>query len=378
MNHEDQVKWEIPDAYTGGRSNSVARPPVFMTSISSVLTPFEGKIGSAARRVALNQDMEIGDGRAKLGDLVVVEVITVGNVSHELELATGRIITPRAGDVLIGVIGSSRAIARIIAPMPPDGFEIHHGVELDLLNRGAMIGKVVEQIQAGHLTKVRCLGVIKRDGRVVNLKDYCLPFPPQLTPLPPLLIVAGTEMEVGKTEVCCGLIAALNQRGLKVCGAKLTGVAGLRDILRLKDAGAFEVADFVDGGLVNTLTGDNVREATGVLLNYLASLQPNVIVVEIGGSISLGAQILLDYQELRKYFSGIILSAVDVTAAFGGVEALRRFHSLTTDAVGGPVANSEYYRDAVKRVTGVNACDFRHIGQCQAFINTMSARLCIG
>jgi hypothetical protein len=143
----------------------------------------------------------------------------------------------------------------------------------------------------------------------------------------------------------------------------------------LKDAGAYEVGDFVDGGLANTLEGKHVQEAAGVLLNYLTSLSPDVIVVELGGGVVLGANIILDYAELKGYFSAVVVSAEEVTAAFGAVEALKRFHNLSTDAIGGPAANSQYFRHVVKHVTGISAYDFRNRDQAHLFLQTIMTRL---
>lgn len=333
------------------------------------------KVGSVARRVEIDRTMTVGDDFAKLGDLVVFEIVTTGNIINELELTSGRITTPTAGDVVLGAVGSRRAVAKLIATVPTKGLEINRGTELALLSRGGLIGKIDEQIQDGSLTNVRCLGVVKRKGIVANIRDFSVPFSTNWSRLPPLVIVVGTNMEVGKTSVACGLTKAMKKSGLRICGAKLTGIASWRDILRLKDAGAIQVADFVDGGLATTLDGKDVREASGTVLNYLASFDPDVIVAELGGGILLGAPILLGYQELRKNFSAVILAAPDITAAFGGVEALKRFHDLTIDAIGGPVANSVLFRNAVKQFTGVEAYDFRDLAQSSSFLQTISVRL---
>jgi hypothetical protein len=345
-----------------------------LISLAKNIAEIIGKVGSVARRVELTSGMNIDEEHAGLGDLVVFEVVDEGGHSAELELSSGRITTPSRGDIVLGAVGSRRAIAKLISSIPREGLEIYKGKELVLLNRGGLVGKVDELAQKVGLTTVKCLGIVKLEGKVVNIRDFRLPFPSVISKLPPLVVIAGTNMEVGKTEVCCNLIRTMKKSGLRICGAKLTGIASLRDILRLQDAGAFKVADFVDAGLANTLDGKNVRDSAGIVLNYLASLEPDVIIVELGGSIMLGAPVLLSYEELRRHFSSVILATSEVAAAYGGVEVLKRFHGLTVDAIGGPVANTSYFRNAVKKFSGVDAYDFRDPDQTNTFVSEIVGR----
>ena len=55
-----------------------------------------------------------------------------------------------------------------------------------------------------------------------------------------------------KTTAAKRIVRVLKARGLRVGGAKLTGVGRYRDILGMRDAGADFVLDFVDAGLPST------------------------------------------------------------------------------------------------------------------------------
>ena len=60
--------------------------------------------------------------------------------------------------------------------------------------------------------------------------------------------------------------------GLRVAGAKLTGVGRYRDILAMRKAGAFYIADFVDAGLPSTVVPPDEFETA--LLHLCSSSRP--------------------------------------------------------------------------------------------------------
>ena len=68
----------------------------------------------------------------------------------------------------------------------------------------------------------------------------------------PVVALAGTCMEAGKTAAACAVIARMRHRGLTVDAFKATGVSLRRDILAMEDAGARRCAIFTDLGVVTT------------------------------------------------------------------------------------------------------------------------------
>ena len=54
----------------------------------------------------------------------------------------------------------------------------------------------------------------------------------------PVVALAGTCMEAGKTAAACAIVARMRHRGLVVDGFKATGVSLRRDILAIEDSGA--------------------------------------------------------------------------------------------------------------------------------------------
>ena len=72
------------------------------------------------------------------------------------------------------------------------------------------------------------------------------------------MIVAGTCMNSGKTVAATEIIKQAHHAGLKVAGAKMSGVACLRDTLNMQDHGAFVTASFLDCGLPSTVDVDDL------------------------------------------------------------------------------------------------------------------------
>ena len=92
-------------------------------------------------------------------------------------------------------------------------------------------------------------------------------------------------MDAGKTTAACGIVRRLLASGLRVGGAKLTGVGRYRDILQLKDAGADAVFDFVDAGLPSIICPlDEMARALGHVFSLVEEAHFDVLVVEAGAS----------------------------------------------------------------------------------------------
>src|SRR5438552_3434451 len=100
----------------------------------------------------------------------------------------------------------------------------------------------------------------------------------------PVVYVAGTCMNAGKTVAATELVRGLTRGGLRVAAAKLTGVSLMRDALSMLDAGAVAALTFNDVGIASTHAGVTVSTAKGIF-NRLAGTRPDVIVAELGDGI---------------------------------------------------------------------------------------------
>src|SRR5216683_1859989 len=158
------------------------------------------KIGSATSPLALLRCLNVirESAAPRAGDVVVVRVLTDNATYNMLELPTGRLAKVNPGDVLVGVLGRRRALKGFVGDVPAT---IAAGDDLHLLNLGGVIGSC-----SGHHSslndaiKVEVIGLAcNEQGRVLNIGDVALPSRSTLGSSAPLIVIAGTCMNSGKT-----------------------------------------------------------------------------------------------------------------------------------------------------------------------------------
>jgi hypothetical protein len=172
----------------------------------------------------------------------------------------------------------------------------------------------------------------------------------------PVVALAGTCMEAGKTAAACAVIARMRHRGLTVDAFKATGVSLRRDILAMEDAGARQCAIFTDLGVVTT-TRSNGPALTRTMLTELAAGKPDVLVFELGDGIlgTYGVDAILECPDIRAALSGVILSANDPVAAWGGVKLLRERFQIEPCVVTGPATDNQVGVEIIVSQMGVPA-----------------------
>jgi hypothetical protein len=323
------------------------------------------KIGSAASRLNLAKSLTIGEEERKpvVGDVVVVraegESLTYGN----LELADGRLARIARGDILVGVLGNRRALKGFVGEVPA---RIKRGDSLHLLNMGGLVGDC-----RGHHSSlsdaipVELLGyVCDAVGEPVNIGDAAVRPEDSLEPSAPLIVVAGTCMNSGKTVAATEIIKQARNAGFKVAGAKLTGVACLRDTLNMEDHGAFATVSFLDCGLPSTVDVDRLADYAKGLLNGLNQLQPDLIVVELGDGIVGGYSVdsILKDAEIRAATSSFVFCAADYVGVIGGAAVLKEI-GITIDLVAGSVTDSPMGEEFVREHLGLEAGNARRDGR---------------
>jgi hypothetical protein len=172
----------------------------------------------------------------------------------------------------------------------------------------------------------------------------------------PVVALAGTCMEAGKTAAACAVIARMRHRGLTVDAFKATGVSLRRDILAMEDAGARRCAIFTDLGIVTT-TRVNGPALTRTMLTELATGKPDVMVFELGDGLlgTYGVDAILECPDIRASLSAVILSANDPVAAWGGVKLLRERFTIEPCVVTGPATDNQVGVEIITQQMGVAA-----------------------
>ena len=100
----------------------------------------------------------------------------------------------------------------------------------------------------------------------------------------PVIALAGTCMDSGKTAAACAIVGRLRHLGMNVAACKATGVSLRRDVLAMEDAGATDSMIFSDLGVMTT-TAENGPALTRSLLTGLSRNKPDVIVLELGDGL---------------------------------------------------------------------------------------------
>jgi hypothetical protein len=185
----------------------------------------------------------------------------------------------------------------------------------------------------------------------------------------PVVALAGTCMEAGKTAAACAVISRMRHRGLVIDAFKATGVSLRRDILAMEDSGARRSAIFTDLGIVTT-TKINGPALTRTMLTDLSTGKPDVIVFELGDGIlgTYGVDAILECPDIRSALTGVILSANDPVAAWGGVKLLRERFGIEPCVVTGPSTDNQVGVEIITSQLGVAAfnaiTDGAALGDC--------------
>ena len=285
---------------------------------------------------------------AEEGVVVVAEVLNNKSAYNTLELTSGRMAKLGKGDIVAGALGHRKALFGYSGHVPAS---VAPGDVIQMLNIGGVLG-VCDSINPdkGKPFDCRVLGVAlnfpylgERIGVPARVGYKKLDaHAPLDTRGVPVVALAGTCMEAGKTAAACAVIARMRHRGLTVDAFKATGVSLRRDILAMEDAGARHCAIFTDLGIVTT-TRSNGPALTRTMLTELAAGKPDVLVFELGDGIlgTYGVDAILECPDIRAALSGVILSANDPVAAWGGVKLLRERFSIEPCVVTGPATDNQ-------------------------------------
>jgi hypothetical protein len=321
------------------------------------------KVASVTQACGLSHEVRIAtDIPAEEGVVVVVEVLTNKSTYNTLELTSGRMAKVGKGDIVVGALGHRQALFGYSGHVPPS---LKPGDVIQLLNIGGVLG-VCDSVNPdkGKPFDCRVLGVVlhfpylgERIGVPARVGHKRLEPDAKLdTRGVPVVALAGTCMEAGKTAAACAVISRMRHRGLIVDAFKATGVSLRRDILAMEDSGARRSLIFTDLGVVTT-TRANGPALTRTMLTELSAGKPDVIVFELGDGIlgTYGVDAILECPDIRAALTGVILSANDPVAAWGGVKLLRERFGVEPCVVTGPSTDNQVGVDIITKQMGVSA-----------------------
>ena len=322
------------------------------------------KVASVTQARGLGREVRVATENlpAEEGIVVVVEVLNNKSTYNTLELTSGRMAKVGKGDIVVGALGHRKALFGYSGHVPES---IKSGDIVQMLNIGGVLG-ICDSANPdrGKPFDCRVIGVVltfpylgERIGIPARAGYRQLD---QAAALDvhgvPVVALAGTCMEAGKTAAACAIVARMRHRGMVVDAFKATGVSLRRDILAMEDAGARNTMIFTDLGIISTTRAVGPA-LTRTMLTDLSANKPDVLVFELGDGLlgTYGVDSILDCEDIRKVLTAVVLSANDPVAAWGGVKLLReRFH-VDPCVVTGPATDNAVGVDIIQQQMNVSA-----------------------
>ena len=315
------------------------------------------KIASVAQHSNLGHELRLSpDIPCEEGVLVAVRVLNNKTRYNQLELTSGRMATVNQGDVVVGALGHRKALRGYSGHLPTS---LVVGDKIQLLNIGGVLG-ICDSANpdVGPAFDCEVLGTVlhfpylaERIG--VPARAGARQFDPAaalVTNGVPVVALAGTCMDSGKTAAACAIVSRLRHLGFNIAACKATGVSLRRDILAMEDAGASDAMIFSDLGIVTT-TADNGPALTRALLTALAKDAPDAIVLELGDGLigEYGVEAILSDSAIRDALTAVILCANDPVSAWGGARILRESFAIEPAVVTGPATDNAVGVDQIKK-----------------------------
>lgn len=331
--------------------------------MSQMRTVFVDKIASVTQACGVSHEARIAaDIPCEEGIVVVVEILNNKSTYNTLELTSGRMAKITRGDIVAGALGHRKALFGYSGHTPT---ALKPGDVVQMLNIGGVLGICDSATpDKGKPFDCKVLGTVltfpylgERIGvpAKVGYKalDYDAPLDARKVPV---VALAGTCMEAGKTAAAAAIIARMRHRGMTVDAFKATGVSLRRDILAFEDAGARRTMIFTDLGIVTT-TAKCGPALTRTMLTEMSAGAPDVIVFELGDGLlgTYGVESILRQPDIREALTAVVLSANDPVAAWGGVKLLRERFSIEPCAVTGPATDNQVGVQIIREQMNVEA-----------------------
>src|SRR5262249_40946659 len=178
---------------------------------------------SVTQACALGQELRLSnDIPAEEGIVIVAEILNNKSTYNTLELTSGRMATVAKGDLVVGALGPRKALFGYSGHVPES---LRPGDVIQVLNMGGVMGICDSATpDKGPPFDCRVLGVVlqfpylgERIGvpARVGYRRLNLAAPLDVRGIP-VVAVAGTCMEAGKTAAAAAIIARMRHKGIVV------------------------------------------------------------------------------------------------------------------------------------------------------------------
>ncbi len=314
------------------------------------------KISSITRNLELSHIETIEDDPSvalpcEMGTVLAAEVLEDKSIYNEMELPSGRMSKLKKGDTIAVALGQRMALKGFVGHLPSS---LKAGDIIHLLNFGGVAGVCTSANtkEVGEPLRIRILGGIQRDGKFLNIGQAAIYAPQKsMKSTIPLIIVTGTSMDSGKTTVASEIIKTLTRMGMRLAGAKLTGVGAMRDLYKMQDYGVYNAVSFVDCGIASTanIDDESAAEMTRGALEYLSQDNPDAIIIEFGDGLmgKYGVDAILKTPEISKNVRLHIGCAGDPVGALGLARGCADI-GVPIDVISGPVTDNDVGKGIIR------------------------------
>jgi hypothetical protein len=318
------------------------------------------RVGSVTVPARLGPIVEVSpEVHAEEGAVIVGRALSDKTVYGELELPNGRMARVVRGNILVGALGARQALHGYMGHVPE---KVAMGDIIHLLNIGGVLGICpAPNKDLGPPIGIEVLGQVVRDGRPLTIRDNALPPCETLDPKgPPICLMLGTCMNSGKTYAASEIVRVLSQRGIRVAAGKVSGVAALRDLLKMQDNGAVAISSFLECGLPSTVLCTDLGPIARAVVQQLERATPDAILLELGDGIIGGyntGSILRD-PSLQARTRARVLCANDLVGAWGAAQMLTPL-GHRPEVFSGPVTDNAVGTGWIERELSISARNAR-------------------
>lgn len=170
--------------------------------------------------------------------------------------------------LVMGVLGNRESSTHCNGGVPQGGLPVTQGLPLHWIAlESAIVGVLFHETTSNQTLAVErsigfsALGLLyHKDTTVFNIRELAVNPSPTLQLTIPVIMVAATSAESGKTVLTGKLISRLS-KSLRVAAIKTTGTGSIEDSLVHRQAGASLTYDQVDAGLITTYTHPSLFSA---------------------------------------------------------------------------------------------------------------------
>ena len=235
----------------------------------------------------------VAAGLGQIGDLILGRVMPRSGQQIVILDQSRTAHTITMSQRALAVLGPRDSSTHVCATIPSGGLQVSEDTAVHwVAGESGIVGCLereppLNSVHAGETAvDFLCDGLIlDSQRRPVNIREFAVQ-PKGGSVSTPIVMVAATSSESGKTVLAGKLIRRLSDAGVRVGALKVTGTGGVLDSLHHQRSGAVAVLDNVDAGLITTnCDAEEFRQKIPLIFRQIESFGVDVIVAELGGDV---------------------------------------------------------------------------------------------